>query len=42
MFWSGGTDWCTHIFFAQKRRKHKYGSYGNDGGYDATILPCHV
>ena len=30
------------FFFAQKHRKHKHGSYGNDGGYDATILPCHV
>ena len=42
LFWSGGSHWSTVLLFAQNSSESQYGSYGDDGDYDAILFPCHV
>ena len=42
LFWHGGTDRSTVIFSDEDSNEDQYGSYGNDGHYDAILFPCHV
>ena len=32
----------TVFLFAQNSSQSQYGSYGDDGDYDAILFPCHV
>ena len=42
LFWSGGSHWSTVLLFVLNCSESQYGSYGDDGDYDAILFPCHV
>ena len=42
MFFFGGTFRSTVFFSAQNGGQYKHGRNGNDGDYDATVLPGYV
>ena len=42
LFWHGGTDRSTVIFSDEDSNEDQYGSYGNDGHYDAVLFPGYV